>query len=370
MDIRIPSGTRDLIGNDVRKKRWLQSHVMNLFETYGFEEVMTPAFEYYQTYNAAFASLQDCEMYKFFDENNDILTLRMDMTVPIARLAATRFHEARLPLRFCYSSQVYKVKKSFAGKRTEVMDCGVELIGTGDTGDLEVLALAIDVLESLPVGHYTFEIGDVNFFSIAAEKVFDNPEDIAVLASLIDRKSMVELEEFLQKTDLDPIVQNFFLQLPMLAGDASVLKKALMLSFDEDLANVIRGLMAMHKDLEKMGIASRISYDLGKLPHLNYYTGLIFEAYVEGVGMSVLSGGRYDTLLEQFGTSLPARGFSIKLDYLLDVLPEMPKQASCRIYYPEYRFLEAYALARKIRPTKNVEMRIWDNNEIVEENIL
>lgn len=370
MEIRIPAGTRDLTGQDVAKKRWLQQHLLALFASYGFEEVMTPAFEYYQIYNAAFASLQDREMYKFFDENGDILTLRMDMTVPIARLAATRYQDASLPLRFCYSSNVYKMKKSFAGKRTEVMDCGVELIGTKDNGDLEVLALALDTLASLPIDTYTLEISDVNFFHMAANKVIDNPSDIEKLADLIHRKSMVELEDYLHTLDLDPIVTNFFLQLPLLVGDARVLKKAGMLAFDEELSGVIEGLQNLDQALKQMGYTEHISYDLGKLPHLNYYTGLTFEAFVPGAGTSILSGGRYDHLLEQFGPSLPARGFSVKLDYLTDLLPDEKHIARCRIYYPAYRFIEAFSQAKSLRRYHPVEMVEWDNDEIVEENVL
>lgn len=370
MEIRIPSGTRDLLGQDVKKKRWLQWEIMKTFEKYGYEEVMTPAFEYYQTYNAVFEGLQDTEMYKFFDEEGDILTLRLDMTVPIARLAATRLQDQPAPMRFCYSSNVYKVKKSFAGKRSEVMDCGVELLGLEDTGDLEVLALAADVMKSLPVENWTLEIGDVNFFQIAANSVFDDPDDIKKLADLIDRKSMVELEEFLEQTDLDPIVQNFFLKLPLLSGDASILNKARMLAFNDELFAVLDQLKGLDQVLKEMGCNVNITYDLGKLPHLNYYTGLIFEGFVEGAGVSVLSGGRYDGLMEEFGRPMPARGFSVKLDYLLDVLPDLPEQSTCRLYYPEHRFLEAFRQASRMRQFKNVEMVQWDNNEIVEENIL
>ncbi|MCF0261114.1 MAG: ATP phosphoribosyltransferase regulatory subunit, partial [Erysipelotrichaceae bacterium] len=216
MEIRTPQGTRDLTGAEVLKKRNLEKKVQDVFRNYCFEEVMTPAFEYYQTYNAAFSSLEDRAMVKFFDEMGDILTLRMDMTVPIARMAAQQFQNAQLPLRFFYNSNVYKVKKSFAGKMNEVTDTGVELIGLKETGDLEILCCALDTLKALDMEACTLELGDVTFFSTAAAKVFKNPEDIEKAADLIDRKSMVELEAFLNSKKLAAPVHRFFMELPLL----------------------------------------------------------------------------------------------------------------------------------------------------------
>ena len=370
MEIRTPQGTRDLTGQDVIKKRSLEKKVQDVFERYCFEEVMTPAFEYYQTYNAAFSSLEDRAMVKFFDEMGDILTLRMDMTVPIARLAAQQFQNAPLPLRFSYSSSVYKVKKSFAGKMNEVTDTGVELIGLNEIGDLEILCCAVDTLKALEMEDYTLELGDVNFFGRAAKKVFANEEDMERAADLIDRKSMVELEEFLQEKQLDPKAAAFFMELPLLNGGAEVLKKARQISFDPSLDEVIDRLEHLYSAMEELGDSEGITFDLGALPHIHYYTGLIFAGFVKGVGSSVLSGGRYDSLLSRFGRDLPAVGFSVKLDYLLDQVQTPKKTTRTRILYPENRAVEAFAAAKEARVKGPVEMVVWDREEIVEENCI
>ncbi|MCF0259448.1 MAG: ATP phosphoribosyltransferase regulatory subunit [Erysipelotrichaceae bacterium] len=370
MEIRTPQGTRDLTGMDVLKKRKLEQKVQDVFRNYCFEEVMTPAFEYYQTYNAAFSSLEDRAMVKFFDEMGDILTLRMDMTVPIARMAAQQFQNADLPLRFFYNSNVYKVKKSFAGKRNEITDTGVELIGLKETGDLEILCCALDTLRALDMDHYTLELGDVTFFSTAAAKVFKNPEDMEKAADLIDRKSMVELEAFLKSKKLPVPVYDFFMELPLLSGGPEVLDRGRALSFDYELAAIIDRMKALYAGLRELGYAEAVSFDLGALPHIHYYTGLIFAGFVKGVGTSVLSGGRYDRLLGKFGRDLPAVGFSVKLDYLLEQVKAPEKPHRIRIFFPEERAVEAYAAAREARMQGPVEMVIWDREEIVEENCI
>lgn len=367
MEIRTPSGTRDLTGRDVRKKRLLQKLMMDSFEKHGFEEVMTPAMEYYQTYSMAFDSLQDRQMVKLFDENSDILALRLDMTVPIARLYGAKYQDAKLPLRFCYASNVYKIRKNFAGKRLEVMDCGVELIGEGRIGDLEVLVTALDTLSSLPIGNYAFEIGEASFFGRAASLVFEDPKTIEALGDLINRKSLVELDEFLSRQNLNEKEILFFRRLPWLNGGAEVLEEARKVCFDESLQEVISSLKELYEDLRSLGYEEEVRFDLGKTPYQNYYTGLIFEAFADGVGTSILSGGRYDNLLEKFGRPADARGFSVKLDYLIDLFELPEKKETCILYYPEGRWQQAFSEARELRKIMPVVLTPWDQDEIVKE---
>ncbi len=358
---------RDLTGDDVRKKRALQKIMLEQFEKHGFEEVMTPAMEYYQTYSEAFDSLQDREMVKLFDENSDILALRLDMTVPIARLAAAKYQDVSHPLRFSYCSNVYKMRKSFAGKRSEVMDCGVELIGGDDFSDLEVLVTALDTLDALNLGEYTFEIGEVNFFSAAADAIFSSAEEKAVLADLINRKSMVELGEFLENSGLDAAICEFFLVLPMLNGEKEILEQARQFAFLPELHQILDRLEAICIALEELGYGRQIRFDLGKIPYLNYYTGLIFEAFASGVGTSILSGGRYDSLLGKFGLPANARGFSLKLDYLIDLIETPAKKPVWTIHYPASRWKEAFALAAEIQKSEPAVLSLWERDEIVKE---
>lgn len=342
MKTGIPSGMRDLTGQEVVRKRDLQRRLLQTFGHCGYEEVMSPAIEYVETYSSAFSSLQTSDMYKFFDENGEILALRMDMTVPIARMAATRFRELKGPLRFCYTSNVYKVRKTFAGKRSEVMDCGIELIGGDEQADLEVLFVALQALDALDLSDAVLEISDVNFFFDGARSLLKE-EEVLKLAGLIDNKSMVELEDFLASLPIEEDKKAFFMELPLLSGGPQALYRAAQLAFTRGQADALVRLSALYDELRDLNRADRIRFDFGKLPHLDYYTGLIFEGYIPGVGTSILSGGRYDRLLESFGRPDPAVGFSVKIDYLCD-LYETIEQPYVKIRYPKGGMAQALAI--------------------------
>lgn len=363
----IPEGTRDLILGECKSKKELREAIEDVFDSYGYREIVTPSIEYYQTYLTGFETLKDEQMYKFFDHNGRILTLRMDMTVPIARVAATKFKDQLPPLRFRYCANVYKVKEYFAGKRNEVTDCGIELLGLCDeASDLETLVCALEVMEQMNQASYTLEIGNIHVFYSACKDLNLDDEQMALLADFIDRKSMRELHEYLETLALKDEAKMFFLQLPWLCGKADVLQLALQYCFQPNVKETIHELQRLHEALCALGYGDRITYDLGKVPHLNYYSGIIFEGFIEGVGTSVLSGGRYDSLLGKFGRPMPAIGFSVKLDYVLAALSNTEEEKEIiTLCYPRTKKIEAIQKAKELRKQYRVEMLCEDCEDIV-----
>lgn len=352
----IPEGTRDLILGECKAKKALQKRIEAVFDAYGYDEVITPSIEYYRTYSQGFESLKEEEMYKFFDHNNAILTLRMDMTVPIARMATTKFKHHQPPLRFRYCANVYKVKQYFAGKRNEVSDCGIELLGqSAKESDLEILMCAMEVMEQLSDQAYTLELGDVRFFHEACKEARLSVDEINILADLIDRKSLTELSSYIDQLRLTSAEKAFFEQLPWFCGNVEVLQEAQSYCFNPRLKTILKELQQYYDGLCALGYGDKVTFDLGKLPHLNYYSGLLFEGFIEGIGTSVLSGGRYDSLLAKFGNDMPAIGFSVKLDYVLDVLPQKMEKKTI-LYYPSNLKIEALKQARELRKTKRVAL--------------
>ena len=356
--IQIPFGMRDLILDECIKKRSLQHKIEHIFESYGYDEVMTPSVEFYSTYLNAFDDVQEEDMFKLFDQNGKIIALHTDMTVPIARVCATKFKDIQPPYRCRYTSNVYKVRKTFAGKRSEVTDCGIECIGM-EKSNLEVLLCAIDVMESLNM-EYTLEIGNVNVFKYACSNL-NIPTDL--LQSLIDRKSMVELKAYLKELNLDKAAFDFFMELPFLSGNADILDSALKGWFNKECKETIETLKELVNTIKRIKPSAKLTFDLGKVPHFEYYTGIIFEGFVENVGTSVLSGGRYDQLLKKFGQDLPACGFSVKLDYLLDGM-DVEKEEKLIVAYPLSKQEEAYKLADALRKDKKVICMIQDIEDI------
>ncbi|WP_297237855.1 ATP phosphoribosyltransferase regulatory subunit [uncultured Faecalicoccus sp.] len=361
--IRLPLGMRDLVFEEARKKRQLQERIETIFHSYGYQEVIAPTIEFLETYQKAFSSLKDQQMYKFFDAAGNTLALRMDMTVPIARICASKYKDEEGPFRFCYCANVFKVRESFAGKRSEVTDCGVELIGLDEQSDLEVISCALDTMKSFGIADYTLEIGNSSFFKKACILLNLSNDVAEKLAQLVDQKSMVDLKEYLVSLDLSQKQEEFFLKLPLLNGK-NVLKDALTISFDDSLKAIVQKLQDLKENLKALGYEDNITFDLGKVPHLDYYTGILFEGYVHGVGTSVLSGGRYDHLLSIFGKDLPAVGFSIKLDYLLDVIDQKPEKI-LYLYYPVERQIEAFEKARELRKEQRVKLIPYNGENIM-----
>ena len=354
----IPEGTRDLILGECSMKRKLQHDLEEIFDSYGYKEIVTPSIEYFRTYLTGLESVRDEQMYKFLDYRGRIMTMRMDMTVPIARVVATRMKEQPLPLRFRYCANVYKINESFAGKLNEVTDCGIELIGqTAEESDLEMLVCALEAMESMKQDSYTLEIGDVNFFHGACSDLNLREEERGKLADLVDKKSIAQLKEYLDELRLDEKAKAFFLQLPWMCGDVTTLDEVIPYCFNSRLRKTVENLRKIYMQLKELGYEKNITFDLGKIPHLTYYTGILFEGFIEGSGTSVLSGGRYDTLLEKFGTPMPAIGFSVKLDYVLPVLKTIDTEKKTVVmHYPGKLKVEAIKQAAELRKTHKVEL--------------
>lgn len=359
-EIRIPQGMRDLIVEECAKKRFAQKTIERVFQSFGYEEIMTPSIEYFDTYQQGFSEVDATEMYKFFDQDGEILTLREDMTVPICRVCASKYANSKPPFRFFYTSNVFKVRHVFAGKRGEVTDCGVECIGLDEKSDIEILYMAIQVMEKLHFKNYQIEIGNAKLFQSAVDALQLDKADQKKLAALIDQKSIVDLNCFVEALHLPEEAQDFFTQLSFLSGN-DVFEKAKQLCFTEEMQAVIDQLVSLYAALQTLGVAEHISFDLGKIPHLDYYTGIIFEGFIEESGTSVLSGGRYDNLMQKFDRDLPACGFSMKLDYILDALDNQNKEV-VQLYYPKGKEIEAIQKADEIRKNKDVEMIPWNRD--------
>ncbi|OCN03832.1 hypothetical protein A4S06_04505 [Erysipelotrichaceae bacterium MTC7] len=338
----VPSGMRDLVLTDAKKKRQLQQEIEKTFKRWGYDEVITPGIEYYETYEVGFQNVKEEDFYKSMDDHGRIVTLKADMTIPIARVCATKFKEIEGPLRFSYSANVFKAHEMLSGNKNEITDCGVELIGLKEPeGDIEILVTALDALKVVEKQDFTFEIGDVRFFKEACKAAKLNDEQMETLAMLIDRKALVELKDYVKALKVDDMYATFFTEMIWWSGPVDVLAKARSYACNDALHAVIDNLEKVYETLQSLGYEDMVSFDLSKIGNLNYYTGIIFDAFVEGVGLRVLSGGRYDDLLARFGKSSPAVGFSIKLDQLMEAYAYENTDTKVEIEYGEGALVEA-----------------------------
>lgn len=346
---------RDFTVDECKRRNKIIETITERFSKWGYSEVSTPIVEYYKTFNHKTQDLKEEEMYKFFDSRGRILVLRPDMTVPVARLVNTKLKDMKLPLKLFYNAEVFRVHESFEGKRNEYLDCGIELIGaSGEKTDLEVLVTALEVLKALDTKkEFKLEIGNVNILKSALKDMNLSIDNQNKVIELINKKSLTSLGEYLDDIEIRKEYKEFLNKFPWLFGGYEMIKKAKGLAFNEDMKKNIEYLENLYLNLQKLGYEKYLSVDISMVPRVNYYSGIIFKGYVKEIGSTVIRGGRYDNLLESFGKSIPAIGFSVDVNLLIDSCDYEEKVNSEKIILSKDNYLEE--LRKAINKTRNGE---------------
>lgn len=346
---------RDFTVDECKRRSKIIETITERFSKWGYSEVSTPIVEYYKTFNHKTQDLKEEEMYKFFDSRGRILVLRPDMTVPVARLVNTKLKDMKLPLKLFYNAEVFRVHESFEGKRNEYLDCGIELIGaSGEKTDLEVLVTALEVLKALDTKkEFKLEIGNVNILKSALKDMNLSIDNQNKVIELINKKSLTSLREYLDDIEIRKEYKEFLNKFPWLFGGYEMIKKAKGLAFNEDMKKNIEYLENLYLNLQKLGYEKYLSVDISMVPRVNYYSGIIFKGYVKEIGSTVIRGGRYDNLLESFGKSIPAIGFSVDVNLLIDSCDYEEKVNSEKIILSKDNYLEE--LRKAINKTRNGE---------------
>ena len=346
---------RDFTVDECKRINKIIETITERFSKWGYSEVSTPIVEYYKTFNHKTQDLKEEEMYKFFDSRGRILVLRPDMTVPVARLVNTKLKDMKLPLKLFYNAEVFRVHESFEGKRNEYLDCGIELIGaSGEKTDLEVLVTALEVLKALDTKkEFKLEIGNVNILKSALKDMNLSIDNQNKVIELINKKSLTSLREYLDDIEIRKEYKEFLNKFPWLFGGYEMIKKAKGLAFNEDMKKNIEYLENLYLNLQKLGYEKYLSVDISMVPRVNYYSGIIFKGYVKEIGSTVIRGGRYDNLLESFGKSIPAIGFSVDVNLLIDSCDYEEKVNSEKIILSKDNYLEE--LRKAINKTRNGE---------------
>ena len=315
-----PEGTRDLLFEESLARREMERRLTGLFTRRGFSEVMTPGIEFFDMFQRGGAALPAESMYKLVDGKGRLLVIRPDSTTPIARLTATRLREAPLPVRLYYAQDVYHVNHGLSGHNDQEFQAGIELIGVaGERADLEVISLAAEALRACAVGDCRLEIGHVGFFRALLGELAVDEETRAELHTYIETKNYAALSDLLDTLPASEAVDAMRL-LPRLFGGEEVLAAARRLCRNAEAGAALDYLAGLYQALCRLGLGGQVMIDLGMVHRNEYYTGVIFRGYMEGSGETVVSGGRYDNLLQQFGSPLPATGFGVNVDALTKCL--------------------------------------------------
>ena len=333
-----PKGLADILWEECDLKFHIETVARNVFSEYGYKMVQTPTFEFFDVYNTATPNKAE-SMFKFFDVNGRMLALRPDFTTSIARLAATKPVGEETPVKLCYSGSAFRNDEAFSqARQSEFSQVGIELMGDCSTdADAEVIEVAIKTLDKVGMKSFRIDIGQVAYFMEVAKQANLDAEQTDKLRRLINDKDFVAIEQLLDTMELQEDIKQIFTDMPTQFGSADVIDEAMaQKGIGEDAKAALENLKEIYKILKDKGLEEYISIDLGMVPHLDYYTGMIFKGFTFGVGFPICSGGRYDNLMEKFGRDMPATGAAIGVERLMAALHDEKAMAKEETSHSEY----------------------------------
>ena len=318
--MRLPAGVRDWLPAELALKRSSEEALRGVFARHGYAEVQTPAFEFFDVLEVGVGEQLAKQAFQFTDRGGGLLSLRPDMTTPIARLVASRLQRAPLPLRLCYVQPTYRYEDPQEGRMQELTQGGVELIGDRTIdADAESLFTALEALDALGLHDARIDINHVAIIDGILAGLDLSTDAIAECKRLISTRNLVGLQTLTAGLGYaDRFPQLRALTLSRGTGD--------VLAFAEKLCRTVEGrvgierLAAIVARAAERGAQDRIAIDLSLLRDFAYYTGFVFEGFVAELGFAIVGGGRYDSLLPRFGMQAGAVGWSLSVERVLIAL--------------------------------------------------
>jgi ATP phosphoribosyltransferase regulatory subunit len=319
---QIPKGVPTFLPAAADEKRGLEAALFEVFEKRGYREVIPPTFEYLEVLAPGLDSELIEKSYKVVDRaTGRILVLRPDATAQIARMVGMGMLDPGLPLRLYYSVNVFRYEPEHAGRDREIFQIGVELIGArGPAADAEPVILAGECLRRLGVPRFTIAVGHGGFFQGLLRRTGLSDPLRRELREAAGRKDMGKMAGLLAAAGVRGSHAKALLAIPFLLGGPEVLDTAGRLApHSADCRRSLVQLREVWRQVSAAGLSEHLLFDMGEVRKMEYYTGLVFDIYAEGVGGEIGGGGRYDHLIGRFGRELPATGFAFDLDRLLQL---------------------------------------------------
>lgn len=317
-----PRGFRDVLPREARMREALVRSLSEVFSAWGYDPVETPVVEVFTTLERAAGDLEGTA-FRLIDLDGQLLALRPDMTIPIARLVASRMVDEPGVKRLRYCADVFREHESLRGQARQFTQIGVELIGAGGAGaDAEVVALAVSALDAVGLPSFTVAIGDVEVLFALAEAASLDARWRAALLRAAHERNLVAIDELTRASGVRSDVGGALRELVRTRGGLEAIRscRALVERFCEPSA--VDELEQVWSLLETAGVASRVMVDLGIVRSFDYYTGIVLEIYAAGLGVPLGAGGRYDDVLAAFDAPAPAVGFAVGLERLSIALSE------------------------------------------------
>ncbi|OZU88997.1 ATP phosphoribosyltransferase regulatory subunit [Virgibacillus indicus] len=338
---------------DFQIREKLLAKLKKRFTTYGYKQIRTSTFEYYDMYSTVKGTVNKDDMIKVIDSSGKVLVLRPDVTIPITRMAAVSKQDS---LRLFYVLDIFRQSIEQADTK-ENTQAGIEYFGENTSeNNAEVLMLAIHTLKDLKLPNFKIEIGHAGFFKALIAEASLSQTEMDQLLALIQSKNIAEIELFLSELSINNDVKRAIQSIPMLYGNPTdVIRQAEEIILNEEMQLLLENLREVYEVLKNYGAEDSIVFNLGLINHMNYYSGIIFQGFADSVGKPVLMGGRYDNLGKQYGAAVPAIGFAFDVDLLLHALtrqeafPDQAPSADMIIYYEKEKQKNALTTAFRLR---------------------
>ncbi len=344
--LHTPEGVKDYLPNECEIKTEIENMIAELFEGYGFRPVSTPTIEYAEVFDYA-GGIDSKRMYRFIDRDGTLLALRPDVTPSIARIAATENNDA--PKKLYYIGNTFRRNESYQGKLREFTQAGIEIMGSKNTlgADVEAITLAVKSLLEVGINNFKIDIGHAEFLTGVIEEANIDEGTVQNIKESILNKNYVAVSEIADSIEHKNIA-SVLKDLPLLIGGYNIIETAKKLVTNKKSLNALEYLSKVYDVVKALGYEKYISFDLSVIGAMDYYTGIVFRGYAKGTGFSVLDGGRYDKMVSVFGKNIPAVGFAIKINDILDLSESVEFGANVLIAYKPDYIINAFKLAEKI----------------------
>ncbi|MGD8567120.1 MAG: ATP phosphoribosyltransferase regulatory subunit [Gammaproteobacteria bacterium] len=317
----LPEGIEEQLPGDAWQIEKLRRQLLDLFVCWGYELVIPPFVEYTDSLLTGIGGDLDLQTFKLVDQQSGrMMGIRADMTPQVARIDAHQLGREQ-PTRLCYMGTVLRTHADDLSNKRSLMQIGAELYGhAGIESDTEVIRLMLAVLDQIRVGEIHLDLGHVGIFRALANQAGLDPTRESLLFDILQRKAAPELAALLRDVDMPEKVRAMLAELIWLNGGADILAtvRQKLKSADPEVSKAIENLETIAVQLQKHNPGVQLHFDLAELRGYNYHTGVVFAAYIPGIGQSIAQGGRYDHIGEAFGRARPATGFTADLRALME----------------------------------------------------
>lgn len=325
--LHTPEGVKDFLWKEASAKEHIEGEIKELFKSYGYQPIETPTFEYLDIFTVGESSFQKPTLYQWVNRQGELVALRSDMTRAIARVVATQNSSLACPQRYMYVSNNFRYPERYQGKMHEFTQAGVELVGLSTfESDAEVINLAICALLKAGIQDFTIHLGSAAFLASILEDLGLDQKEQETVYLAIDQKDAVSLKGILDQKLAEGELKAAIFSLIETAGTIELIRKVKEMNISDKTKAALLHLEEIYAALEDYKVHEYVLFDLSILSYASYYTGMMFQVFTQGVGTAVAEGGRYDKLLKEFGIDLPAVGFGINTNLLLQKIQQLGKE--------------------------------------------